>query len=105
MSSARLRRAEPQGPAALEPVANWTKLSKGDEVVIYANGFPSTSGLVEMRGLDGNVFWIMQKDGLGRSMIHKTDRLRVYRKRSSTSRRNRSYGRDQSLSTPGKGCI
>lgn len=99
MSTDRPRGTRQQAPAALEhaalePVANWTTLSRGDEVVIYANGFPSTSGHVEMRGLDGSVFWIMQQDGLGRSMIHKTDRLRVYRKRKSTPRRNRSYGRD-----------
>lgn len=88
------RTSRQQGTASLEPVANWTTLSRGDEVVIYSNGFPCTSGHVEMRALDGTVFWIMQKDGLGRSMIHKTDRLRVYRKRKGKPCRNRSYGRD-----------
>jgi hypothetical protein len=61
-------------------VGNWTVLEPGDEVVLYRADTRTKTGRVELRSLNGSVFWILQEDGQGRAMIHKTDQIRVYRR-------------------------
>ena len=70
-----------------EPVPHWNRLSKGDEVAVCAPGTPKLSGKVDMVALDGSVFWIHQKDGLGRAMVCRGERLAVYRTAAPRGRR------------------
>ena len=57
--------ARPSRPAArsLEPMPNWMKLSRKDDVEIYRHGELVASGRVDMLALDGSVFWVIQNDG------------------------------------------
>ncbi|MFE4542721.1 hypothetical protein [Arthrobacter sp. NPDC056727] len=63
----------------LEPVPNWCKLSRSDEVTVCRDRRVMASGRVDMVALDGSVFWIIQEDGKGRAMIHQKDGLTVFR--------------------------
>ncbi|MFE4836224.1 hypothetical protein ACFRAU_16285 [Arthrobacter sp. NPDC056691] len=67
-------------PIPLEPVPNWCKLSRSDEVTVCRDRRVMASGRVDMVALDGSVFWIIQEDGKGRAMIHQKDGLTVFRK-------------------------
>ena len=40
-----------------------------------------------MVALDGSVFWILQKDGLGRAMVCRGEQLAVYRTAAARGRR------------------
>ena len=64
----------------LEPVPHWNKLSKEDEVLLYRAGEKVAAGRVDMRAVDGSVFWLIQHGGLGRHMVHAHDGLTVYRR-------------------------
>ena len=70
-----------------EPVPHWNRLSKGDEVAVCAPGTPILSGKVDMVALDGSVFWILQKDGLGRATVCRGEQLAVYRTAAARGRR------------------
>jgi hypothetical protein len=75
---------------SLEPIPNWTKLSRNDEVALYLGGEVLASGRVDMLAPDGSVFWIIQSDGKGRAMFHHGDGLMVFRhpvKSEETARR------------------
>jgi hypothetical protein len=80
----RLRRTVAAGdlPRAtpLEPVSNWGKLSRSDEVTVCRDRRKVAAGRVDMVALDGSVFWIIQEDGKGRAMVHRKDGLTVFRK-------------------------
>lgn len=65
---------------SLELVGNWTVLEPGDKVLLYREGTATASGRVDVRSPNGSVFWIVQEGGQGRAMIHKTDRVAVYRR-------------------------
>lgn len=62
-----------------EPVPNWSKLSRTDEVEIHCNGRAVTSGRIDMLAMDGSVLWLQQDDGKGRALFLHSDGLRVYR--------------------------
>jgi hypothetical protein len=92
----RLRTQPASGgePARLnppEPVPNWCKLSRADEVTVCRDRRKVAAGRVDMVALDGSVFWILQEDGKGRAMVHQKDGLTVFRK-AGKSRRPRHYG-------------
>lgn len=87
LSNPRRRPAGPQHPARqarsgtrpLEPMPNWVKLSRKDEVEIYRDGGLVASGRVDMLALDGSVFWVVQNDGRGRAMFLHSDGFTVLR--------------------------
>ncbi|WP_314195810.1 hypothetical protein [uncultured Arthrobacter sp.] len=43
-----------------EPVPNWSKLSRADQVEIYRNGKAIASGKIDMLAMDGSMLWIHQ---------------------------------------------
>ena len=63
----------------LQPVPNWSKLSRTDEVEIHCNGRPVTSGRIDMLAMDGSMLWLQQNEGRGRALFLRSDGLRVYR--------------------------
>ena len=69
-----------KGPVMLEPVPHWNKLSKEDEVLLFRAGERIAAGRVDMRAVDGSVFWLIQNGGMGRHMVHAHDGLTVYRR-------------------------
>ncbi|MEK0155722.1 hypothetical protein [Arthrobacter oryzae] len=73
--------ARPPRPAvrAPEPMPNWMKLSRKDEVEIYRHGELVASGRVDMLALDASVFWVVQNDGRGRTMFLHSDGFTVLR--------------------------
>lgn len=81
---------EPASRNPFEPVLNWCKLSRSDEVAVCRDRRVMATGRVDMVALDGSVFWINQKDGKGRTMIHQKDGLTVFRKASPGGGRRRS---------------
>ena len=78
---------EPARLNPLEPVANWCKLSRRDEVTVCRDRRRVATGRVDMVALDGSVFWIIQADGKGRAMIHRKDGLTVFRKAAAARAR------------------
>jgi hypothetical protein len=78
-------------PLALEPVPNWARLSRGDEVAIHRGVERVASGRIDMTALDGSVFWIIQNDGMGRTMFCHDDGLTVFRKADGGVRRPGFY--------------
>lgn len=73
------RRPARPGARSLEPMPNWTKLSRKDEVEIYRHGEFVASGRLDMLALDGSVFWVVQNDGRGRAMFLHSDGFTVLR--------------------------
>jgi hypothetical protein len=68
--------------AQLEPVLNWTKLARKDDLeLVHRNGKTLTSGRVDMLALDGGVVWLIQHDGKGRAMFLPDDDVVVFRHR------------------------
>ncbi|WP_457967212.1 hypothetical protein M1E17_10455 [Arthrobacter sp. D1-29] len=66
--------------AQLEPVLNWTKLSrKNDLELVHRNGKTLTSGRVDMLAVDCSVFWLIQDNGKGRAMFLPADDAMVFR--------------------------
>lgn len=57
----------------LEPMPDWAKLSRNDEITLQVDGKEVTSGCVDMLALDGSVLWLFQNDGKGRAMFHHDD--------------------------------
>lgn len=86
-----LAAGEPARLSPLEPVPNWCRLSRSDEVTVCRGRRRVTAGRVDMVALDGSVFWIIQEDGKGRAMVHQKDGLAVFRK-AAAGRRARRYG-------------
>lgn len=85
-----LAAGEPARINALEPVPNWCKLSRSDQVTVCRDRQVTATGRVDMVALDGSVFWIIQEDGKGRAMIHRKDGLTVFRKAVAARRPRRS---------------
>jgi hypothetical protein len=69
-----------KAPVMLEPVPHWNKLCKEDEVLLFRAGEKIGAGRVDMRAMDGSVFWLIQSGGMGRHMVHAHDGLTVYRR-------------------------
>jgi hypothetical protein len=66
--------------AQLEPVLNWTKLARKDDLeLVHRNGKTLTSGWVDMLALDGSVFWLIQGNGKVRAMFLPDDDVMVFR--------------------------
>jgi hypothetical protein len=63
-----------------EPVPNWSKLSRADEVEIHGHGQAMTSGRIDMLAADGSVLWLLQNEGMGRTLFLHSDGVRVYRR-------------------------
>jgi ABC-type sulfate transport system substrate-binding protein len=76
--SALPRRAQP------EPVLNWTKLARRDDLeLVHRDGRTLASGRVDMLALDGSVFWLIQDNGKGRAMFLPDSEVIVFRHRRS----------------------
>jgi len=76
---------------SLEPVPNWTKLSRNDEIEVYEDGKIVASGTVDMMALDGSLFWLLQDSGKGRALFLHGDGLLLRRHcRPRTHRHSRS---------------
>ncbi len=73
------------GSPAPEPVPNWSKLSRADEVEIHSHGQPISSGHIDMLALDGSVLWLQQNEGKGRSLFLRSDGVRVYRRPANSN--------------------
>jgi hypothetical protein len=76
-------RPQPAGraaPLAPEPVPNWCKLSRSEQVEIHRQGRPIASGRIDMLALDGSLLWLQQDEGKGRALFLHSDGLRVYRR-------------------------
>lgn len=70
------------GHKNLEPVLNWSKLARHDDLeLMQRNGKVLTSGRIDMIALDGSVFWLIQEGGLGRAMFFPSDDYIVLRHR------------------------
>lgn len=80
-------------PLSLEPIPNWARLSRADEVAIYRGTEKVGSGRIDMIALDGSVFWIIQNDGMGRTMFCHDDGLSVFRKADGGGVRRPGYYR------------
>lgn len=80
MNSKPLKGKQYTGLLATEPVPNWSKLSRADEVEIHGHGRAVTAGHIDMLALDGSVLWLQQNDGKGRALFLHSDGLRVYRR-------------------------
>ena len=78
----RRRPANPlTGSPIPEPISNWSKLSRADEVEIHGHGQAMTSGRIDMLAADGSVLWLLQNEGMGRMLfLHSDDGVRVYRR-------------------------
>ena len=73
--------------AQLEPVLNWTKLARKDDLeLVHPNGKTLTSGRVDMLALDGSVFWLIQDNGKGRAMFLPDDDVMVFRHKRAGNR-------------------
>jgi hypothetical protein len=73
--------------AQLEPVLNWTKLARNDDLeLVHRNGKTLTSGRVDLLALDGSVFWLIQDNGKGRAMFLPDDDVMVFRQRRAGNR-------------------
>ncbi|MFJ5695527.1 hypothetical protein ACIP9X_16965 [Arthrobacter sp. NPDC093125] len=82
----RLQSGTPRN-AQLEPVLNWAKLAREDELeLVHRSGKTLTSGRVDMRALDGSVLWLIQDDGKGRAMFLADDDVMVFRHKRAGSR-------------------
>lgn len=64
----------------LEPIPNWTKLSRADAVDIYRHGEAIASGSIDMLAMDGSVFWLIQDGGHGRALFLHSDGVNVFRR-------------------------
>ncbi|MFE4229282.1 hypothetical protein ACFRJ8_15505 [Arthrobacter sp. NPDC056886] len=80
MNSSQFKGKQHTGILATEPVPNWSKLSRAEEVEIHGHGRAITSGLIDMLALDGSVLWLQQNDGKGRALFLNSDGVRVYRR-------------------------
>jgi hypothetical protein len=72
--------AETRKPA---PVANWSKLSRADDVQIHHHGEVVATGRIDMLASDGSVLWLNLADGNGRALFLQSDGLRIYRSQPS----------------------
>lgn len=63
-----------------EPVPNWTKLQRGDQVDVYKDGTFFESGTVDMVALDGSVFWLTPNGVSRRRLFLHADKLNVLRR-------------------------
>lgn len=82
--ASRHRPAKPRtGSPTPEPVANWSILSRADEVEIHGHGQAIASGRIDMLALDGSVLWLEQNGGKGRALFLHSDGVRVYRRQTS----------------------
>lgn len=73
------------GSPTREPVPNWSKLSRADEVEIHGHGQAITSGRIDMLALDGSVLWLQQNEGKGRALFLRSDGVRVYRRPTNSN--------------------
>lgn len=67
----------------LEAVPHWSKLCREDEVLLFRAGEKVAAGRVDMRALDGSVFWLIQNGGMDRHMVHANDGVTVFRRPGS----------------------
>ena len=67
------------GSPTHEPVPNWSKLSRAEEVEVRSPGGAITSGRIDMLAMDGSVLWLHQDKGNGRTLFLHSDGVRVYR--------------------------
>lgn len=63
-----------------EPIPNWTKLRRGDQVDVFKNGTLLASGIVDMVALDGSVFWFTPNGADRRRLFLHTDKLDVLKR-------------------------
>lgn len=81
MLTTQLHGTPPAGPApTADPIPDWSKLSRADEVAVYRQAEAVASGRIDMIAIDRSVFWIIQDHGLGRVMCCQGDGLRVFRR-------------------------
>lgn len=73
------------GSPTPEPVPNWSKLSRADEVEIHGHGKAIMSGRIDMLALDGSVLWLQQNEGKGRALFLHSDGVRVYRRPANSN--------------------
>jgi hypothetical protein len=77
---------------SMEPIPDWSKLSREDDVTLYLGGQELASGRVDMRALDGSVLWIIHHDGRGRTMFLHSDGATAYRRPAKADKpRNRPF--------------
>jgi hypothetical protein len=63
-----------------EPVPDWTRLQRGDQVNIYKNGTLMASGIVDMVALDGSVIWFTPNGADTRRLFLQADKLHVQKR-------------------------
>lgn len=66
-----------------QPVPDWSKLARNDDVTVLLPNGTTAKGRVDMIARDRSVFWLVQDNGLGRLMVFAGDQCRV----SKTPRR------------------
>jgi hypothetical protein len=54
-------------------VTKWTDLRPGDTVVLVGTSNERVSGTVDAVTTDGDIVWILQDNGVGRKLFHKSD--------------------------------
>ncbi|GAB2715166.1 hypothetical protein ACX801_09355 [Arthrobacter bambusae] len=73
----------------MERIPDWNKLTRADEVAIRRHDGSLSSGRIDMLSMDRKVFWIIQNNGKGRTMIEKDEDTTVFRRASG--RRNEGH--------------
>ncbi|GGI83792.1 hypothetical protein GCM10007175_21410 [Pseudarthrobacter scleromae] len=63
-----------------EPIPNWTRLHRGDQIDVYENGKLVTSGIIDMLALDGSVFWVTPNGADTRRLFLHADKLHVQKR-------------------------
>jgi hypothetical protein len=58
-------------------VTNWSDLRPGDTVVLVGTSNERVSGTVDAVTTEGDMVWILQDNGAGRKLFHKSDRYQT----------------------------
>lgn len=59
------------------PVPDWSRLGRGDDVEVLAARGTAVSGTIDMIAADRSVFWMIRRDGGGRTMVCSGDDVSV----------------------------
>ncbi len=70
-------RRGPVRAAAPAQVPDWSRLGRGDDVEVLAARGTAVSGTIDMIAADRSVFWMIRRDGGGRTMVCSGDDVSV----------------------------
>ena len=59
------------------PVPDWSKLARDDYVEVRTSRGAVIAGTIDMIAANRSVFWVIRKDGAGRTMVYSGDDVSV----------------------------